>query len=58
MLGLKHALGFMDKDAEKIKALMEQNEAMKRFILKTTGPIDLSNFEASLHAILEKKGCF
>lgn len=45
----------MDKDEEKIKALMEKNEAMKRFILKMMGLIDLSNPEASLQDILEKR---
>lgn len=55
-LNLKHALGFMDKDEERIKDLVEQNKAMKRFILKTVGPIDPNNPEASLHAILEKRG--
>lgn len=55
-LGLKNTLGFMNKDEEKIKALEEQNEAMKKFILKTAGLIDPNNPEASLQAILEKRG--
>lgn len=55
-LGLKHALGFMNQDEERIKALVEKNEAMKRFILKIAGPIDLDNPEVSLQAILEKSG--